>query len=183
MNRLNFLRFCPAAVAVAIALPAQAMVMELLPLRELTRRADLIVHGQVVSQSARREAPGHDIWTTTTLRVQDSLEGAAPADVITFEQLGGTAGGITELIPGDATFQPGEEVIVFLKKTPRGFVLYGFSQGKFTVHFDPVTDARIVDRDLSHAGLVTRDGRALPLYAPARLDDFEAEIRADAAAR
>ncbi len=161
---------------------AQGLVMELLPLQELTRRVDLVVRGRVVSQSAAREAPGKDIWTTTTLRVVQTLKGPSVPETLRFRQIGGTVDGVTEMIPGDAAFRPGEEVIVFLARTPRGLVLYGFSQGKFTVRFDPVIGARVVDRDLSHAGLVSRDG-SLPRYAPARLDDFVAEVQSYAAPR
>ena len=183
MTRMLLLRLFPVALAALIALPAGALVMEALPLHELTRRADVVVHGEVIGQTAQREAPGKDIWTTTSIRVIESLKGDAGTDVLAFKQLGGTVDGVTELIPGDAVFHPGEEVVVFLSKTPRGLVLYGFSQGKFTVQFDPVANAPLVSRDLSHAGLVTRNGRPLPIYAPARLDDFRAEIRADAASR
>ena len=161
-----------------LSLPARAMVLEALPLRELTRRVDLVVHGEVLGQTTRRESDGHTLWTRTRVRIVETFKGSCPAGELTFDQLGGTLDGLTELIPGDASFQPGEEVVVFLARTPKGFVLYGFSEGKFTVGYDPVLGSPLVRRDLSNVGLVTRGGQPLPAsYAPARLEDFRAEIR------
>lgn len=163
---------------VLAARPSRAAVLEALPLDELTRRADLVVHGEVLGQTVRRDPDGRTMWTATQLKVLEALKGAAPTGPLSFEQLGGTLNGVTQLIPGDAAFRPGEEVVVFLSKTTKGYVLYGFSLGKFTVGYDPVVDGPIVTRDLSGVGLVVRPGqRPQPSYAPARLDDFRAEIR------
>ncbi|MHB1847309.1 MAG: hypothetical protein ACYCWW_20995 [Deltaproteobacteria bacterium] len=164
------------ALALAFAAPeARAIVMEALSLEQLTQRADAVVHGQVVGQTVRRE--GTNLWTTTELRVAEPLKGTAAGN-LTFEQLGGTLDGRTQRIAGDAVFTLGEDVVVFLTKTPKGYVLYGFSQGKFTVAEDPVSGARTVTQDLSQASLVVRRGEAAPArYAPPTLDDFRAEIR------
>ncbi len=178
-------RFLLAALGATLALlplSARAIVMQGLSLEELTRRADLVVHGEVLAQSVRKE--GKNLWTTTRLRVIDTLKGSAPGATLGFDQLGGSLDGRTVRIAGDASFAPGEEVVVFLARTPEGLVLYGFSQGKFVVAFDPVANAPLVTRDLSEATLVTPRGQApARQWAAPTLDDFRAEIRAFANAR
>ena len=100
---------------------------------ELARKAELVVHGKVVS--AESSWQDGRIVTRSTLRIDETLKGkhAAKLQVLT---LGGAVGDLAQNVPGEAALAPGEEVVLFLVKTSGALRVLGLAQGKFHVAAD-----------------------------------------------
>src|SRR5688572_13294120 len=90
-----------------------------LSIAELTRRADVIVVGDVVSARGAWDATRTSISTRIEMAVAETLKGAA-APVIAFSQLGGRVGDLVTTVAGASTFDAGERVLVFLERRPDG---------------------------------------------------------------
>ena len=176
------------ATTALVAGAAQATIVKQLTLGEMSKRADLIVRGQVVRKSASWNPEHTRIYTVSEIRVDESLKGGlAAGTVVPVRQLGGELDGLVQSVAGNATFQPDEEVIVFLDKDdtlPWSYVI-GMAQGKYTVSHAGGADA--VVRDLHDLALV-RPGPAGILGAPIEpsaavvlppsLETFNADVRA-----
>lgn len=115
---------------------AGATIVKQLSVADMTRRADVIVQGTVVRQSAAWDEAHARIYTITEIQVAEALKGgAAPGAIVAVRQLGGVADGIVQSIPGNARFAAAEEVLVFLDRDetlPWHYVI-GMAQGKYTV--------------------------------------------------
>ena len=164
-----------------------ATIVKSLGLDELSRTADVVVHGHVEHQESMWGPQRSRIYTVTKVRVSETLKGDATKDrVLTVRQLGGTVDGISQIIAGNAKLADGEEVIVFLRRDPEEPLHYvvGMAQGKYTV--DRSSPQPRVVRNLRGLALAeTKDGRLLtpiePKAAPERpapsLSAFKAQVR------
>lgn len=115
---------CGAAAA-AVARPATV--------EQLAREADAVVEGRVVGMESRWAPDGRHVVTRVTVRVSRVLRGTAGAEVA-LEVPGGTVGGFGQRVDAAPSFQPAEEVVVFLRRVPGGrSVVHGLAQGKFRV--------------------------------------------------
>jgi hypothetical protein len=129
-----FSLFAPTSVA-------HATVLRRASLDEMTHRATLVFYGTVRESFCHR---GHGdqagLFTTTTLDVHHLLKGNAaevPARGFRLTQVGGALDGVVARIPGQPRFVPGQRVVLFLERTPRGFAVLGFEQGRFVVEDEP----------------------------------------------
>jgi hypothetical protein len=156
-------------VAILMALPAEATVMQLLEVEDLTRRSTDVIYGEVISSETEWNAARTRIYTRVQVRVNEAFKGSLiSSQTITVTQLGGEKDGVKLDYAGRPTFTAGESVVLF---TTRGknndLIVVGLKQGKMTV---TGTEVR---RDFSGITLVQRsaDGRSLqPLAArPARM--------------
>jgi hypothetical protein len=88
--------------------------------RTLARSSKAIVIA-TVGESHSQWAAGHWIETVTTMRVDESIRGALPADE-TFDvaELGGTVGAMTYLVEGSPRYVQGDRVLLFLETNDRG---------------------------------------------------------------
>ena len=79
-------------------------------------------------------------------------------------QLGGVVGNVRQTVAGALSWQPGEEVVLFLEAMPDGgHRVSGFSQGKFRVERDPDTGRAFVQSPpLDGVELVGAPDGALP---------------------
>jgi len=120
------------------------------PFDQAVKTAQLIVFGTVKSLGSPiiSEAPpanpgqvafGRAVTVPVILEVAQVLKGNAKAgEIVTFRQLGGQVGQSTMSFPGEAKFQVGENVLLFLYeptgiyKTWTGGALYA-DQGKYVV--------------------------------------------------
>lgn len=125
-----------AATLLALA-PAAATTVLDVPIDELARGAGVVVRGVVERQEVTRSADGLNIETRTSVRVTQLLKGqAGPAIVI--RQTGGVLGKVAQRVPGDATFVPGEQVLVLLEPHSQGeFVLVAMAAAKFSIVSNP----------------------------------------------
>lgn len=90
----------------------------------LLSRADLVVVATVESATSR--AADGVIVTDYRFRVEETLRGAAPADVLTVSELGGHANGVIMLVSGAASYEPGARVVAFLRARGDGTYFTAF---------------------------------------------------------
>jgi len=146
------------------ASPVQATVVSPMTMDDLARQADVIVRAAVVSRHAAWDGEGRFIHTYTELRVTQAWKGpAAHGETLWVRQLGGTVGADALLLAGNASFEVGEDVIVYLHREAAlglHFVV-GMAQGKLSVQGDG--PAARVTRNLADLTFVA--DRATPVRA------------------
>ena len=152
------------AAFVALAWPAAALV-EQLSLEDLTTRASLIVVGRVTS--AVSTSAGGAISTRVSVVPTTFVKGSAPAP-ITFDVPGGTVGGIRLEVEDVPSFEPGEEVFLFLRD--EFFRVVGWYQGKL-----PIRDGKVVGPNVPLPDFAASVKEIVKRTSP------EAAARADAA--
>ena len=77
---------------------------------ELTRRADLVVHGFVTGKSTTWI--GRVIYTLYSVSVQETLKGA-PRTSVVVAVAGGARGNVRLMVPGAPTLETGEQLVAF----------------------------------------------------------------------
>ena len=144
-----------AASSAAIHPPARATTLKRMSVADLSRAAHTVVRARCVTSSTRWDAG--EIWTFTTFDVEELWKGSAPAQ-ITVRLLGGSAGNFTSTVSGVPRFAPGEELILFLERTPaQDFSIVSWMQGTFRIAHSRTTGEEIV----------TQDTAAFPVFDPA----------------
>lgn len=133
---------------------ASATVMKYTDVERLIEISDVIVHAEVVDQTTYYDKTQKRVVTDTTLGVKRAFYGKV-GEKVTIQQWGGTYKGQTHTIPGDARFEPGEEVIVFLHRGEGVIALSALGQAKFSV--EKTDDGKLVSRDLSDIAFMIED--------------------------
>lgn len=125
----------------------------------------------VVAKVGVSEVLPHDryetVMTRTRVEVQEVMYGEAPEDLV-IHQIGGTLGGQTVYIPGDARFEQGERCVLFLRNVEGRWYLTAMEQSKYRL----VEHARfglLMERKLGDGLVVRNEG--------GKLVDYEAPIR------
>jgi hypothetical protein len=127
----------------------------------MSHAARLIVRGRCLAESMGWDAG--EIWTFTSFQVEETWRGSAPSQ-ISVRLLGGRVGNITSAVSGVPRFSAGEEVVLFLERTPRGdFSIVSWEQGTFRIRRDP----------RSGEDVAVQDTAAFPVFDPA-MRRFEA---------
>jgi len=104
-------------------------------LREIIGLAERVVHGRVESVETVKAKDGR-LRTRVDVSVDDTWKGPAEPRV-TVVQASGVLGERWVRVVGEPEFRPGEEVVLFLVRTPAGdWVVAPLSQGKFSVTRD-----------------------------------------------
>jgi hypothetical protein len=107
-----------------------------LTVEELVSQSDTIVAGHVVRSWTAMDPENRFIWTHYEIRVGATLKGQ-PQPTVVIGEPGGTLNRVTLLVPGAARYTPGEEVGVFLYRTPIGYLrTTNYGQGKFAISAD-----------------------------------------------
>ena len=152
------------AVAVLfIALSSQATIMQRLEVEELTRNSSDVFHGQTVSTEIYWNAEHTRIYTSASVRINETLKGSAKrGDVVKVVQLGGEKDGVMIDYAGRPEFAVGESVVLFTTRTRAGeLTIVALKQGKMRV------EGQTVIRDFS--GLTLLDsGKAGKGLQPAK---------------
>lgn len=120
--------------ALSFATAASATVMRYADIPTLVDISNVIVQGKVVSETFLTEPDtGHTV-TRTELQVTRTFFGPAQEKIV-FQQWGGIKDGKTSGVPGDARFEKGEEVILFLHTATKapGLFLSAMGQSKYKV--------------------------------------------------
>ncbi|MSV27505.1 MAG: hypothetical protein EXQ52_01990 [Bryobacterales bacterium] len=165
-----------ALLPVLLHASLDAAVVPEMSLEELTTQSQIIVHGRVLRSWSEWDAKHQNIWTHHEIEVLDRLSGSVQKTVVASEP-GGTVDGLTMRISGEVPYAPREEVLVFLYRTPIGYLrATGYGQGKYTIH-----GARI----RSHSGGVelaipagrTRTGTSLRGLDGVDLGAFKLQVR------
>jgi len=171
----------------AFAAGARATTVADMPLEQLARISPLVVHARVESRTSFWSEDGRrDIVTRTTLRVLRTIKGET-GPIVSVRQHGGALDGIAMAVPGDASFEVGEEVVVFLQPHPVAsgeHVLAAMSAAKFTVkqgENGPIAVRDVQDLTFASPG---PDGRLRPSpVQPPTTFRFEDLVRAVRTAR
>jgi hypothetical protein len=107
-----------------------------LSLEDLVSQSDTIVAGHVVRTWTAMDSENRFIWTHYEIKVDSTLKGQAEANVVVGEP-GGTLKGVSLLVRGSTPYTLGEEVSVFLYRTPIGYLrTTNYGQGKFVISAD-----------------------------------------------
>ncbi len=143
------------------------------PVEELARRADWVVHGRVASLEASRDAEGR-IFTRVELEQTEIWKGLATNH---FSIVFGNAvlGDRWTKVVGGPEFRLGEEVVVFAIRNPNGdAVTLDLAQGKFTVREVKDGPKLVSNGVLSDAGVTT--SYRLPTQVPLSLDELKRRV-------
>jgi hypothetical protein len=112
---------------------SRATIVPRLSLEDLVDESETIVEGRVQRSWTAWDPAHRYIWTHHELAISDRIKGAPQSSVIISEP-GGTLDGVTLQIPGTVPFRAGEEIIVFLYRTPIGYLrTCGYGQGKYSI--------------------------------------------------
>jgi hypothetical protein len=151
---LAALAFISASLAASNS-PARATTLKRMSVTDLSHAAHVVIRARCVTNSTRWDAG--EIWTFTTFDVDETWKGFAPAQ-ITVRLLGGSAGNFTSTVSGVPRFSPGEELILFVERTPaQDFSIVSWMQGTFRIAHNSTTGEEIVAQDTA----------AFPVFDPA----------------
>lgn len=110
-----------------------------LSVENLAQRAELILYGTVASKTCLKDEDGN-IITKLGFQVAEIWKGSLTTNYFTIIHGGGTVNDETTVVDGQARYDVGEEVVVFLRSNHRGEgVTIGMAQGKFHVWQDDQT--------------------------------------------
>ena len=133
------MRFHLCLVLCCLAFSAQATQMIPLPVEDLTRRADLVLKGHVLTTACLKDREGR-IYTRIEFKVDEVWKGSMNTNQFVIVQGGGTLGNERLQVVGEASYEPGEELVSFLRLNPMGEgVSIGLAQGKFNLWKDETT--------------------------------------------
>ena len=158
-----------------ICFTAQATTVPSVGLEELVDQSEIIVHGRVVQSWATWDGAHKYIWTHHLIAVIDGVRGSGAGYVVASEP-GGQLGNVGMRFSGALDYGVGEETVVFLYRTPIGFLrATGYGQGKYTVTQEARVRANSNGLDLlPRKGL---RGAELSTLNGLTVDDFKARVR------
>lgn len=168
------------------AASASATLVRYASTERLIELSDVIVHGRVVKQSTYFDPRQERVVTDTTIQIEHAFYGKVD-NTLTLQQWGGEYKDRTYVIPGDATFEPDEEVVLFLTYgTPEEqgsglLYLTALSQAKYKVYHNDRGE-QMVARDLSNLGFLVGDGESARMVGhidetPRTLKSFHATLQ------
>ena len=136
-----------------------------------------IVHGRVIHTWTQWDARHSYIWTHHELEVADVLRGGARAS-ITVSEPGGSLDGVHQAFSGTLPFASGEEVVVFLYRTPVGYLrVAGGGQGKFTIDASGRAHEHAMGNDVFDTARARR-GTALATLEALDVRELKRRVRA-----
>ena len=136
-------------VFAVFASPAFSLTVENISIKQMTQESLVIVKGRVLSGHSQWE--GRNIFTYTTVRVDESLKGEAGSQIIV-KQLGGRVNEMAQEISGSPRLGDGEEVILFLTQWQANYWIHSIVLGKFSVVQEEGNE--VAFNDLNNIGLI-----------------------------
>jgi hypothetical protein len=127
---MQYRRFC-----LGFLLPVACFATSILRIsfEQTIAQADSIVEGDVVRNWCDWDKAHRYVWTHTQITVRGRWKGSG-GSTVTVSEPGGTVGNLNVDVPGMVRYTPGEHVVVFLYRTPIGFIrTVGLAQGKLQV--------------------------------------------------
>lgn len=137
---------------------AAATVMLYADLARLVELSDVIVQGRIVDQNTFHDEQADEVATITTVAVDKTYFGDV-GKTVQFRQWGGEYGGKIAAIPGDARFDPYEEVVLFLADGKGEFagMRYLVSLGQSKYRIVRHGDNAFVVRDLTDLAFLNQE--------------------------
>jgi hypothetical protein len=127
-----------------VTTPLHATVLLPIEFRELVAAVPVIVHGQVVDVRSGWVDGRRAVETFVTVEAAEYLKGNLGGQV-TFKVPGGQLGRYRTVFVGAPAFQPGDEVVLFLKTDGPSFpFIVGLSQGVFRIVTETQSGRRVV---------------------------------------
>lgn len=137
-------RFFLVVVLLTCARDLRATVLLPAEFREIVAGSEVIVYGRIASVRPEWSGDRRRIDTVVTAAAGSYWKGG-PAPIVTFRVPGGQIGRYRNVIVGAPSFEPGEEVVLFLSAGgPSVAHVFGLNQGVFRVRVDPRTGQRLV---------------------------------------
>ena len=162
-----------------LSLPAvRATTLVRLSLDQLAAGSDAIARINFASAESRWE--NGSIWTISTVRVVEIMKGDLPGE-ISLRLPGGRVGHLTSTVEGTPKFNPGDDAVVFLKRTPAGgFTVAGWVQGTFRISRDARSGNLSVTQDSASVAVFDAATRTFRTEGIQRmpLQEFRARITA-----
>ncbi len=144
--------------------------MSPLSIEQLSAKADLVLQGKVLDQTVQRDPQGR-IYTAVRLEVSEVWKGKLATNQFTVVHGGGVLGDEVALVSGQAHYEVGEEVAVFLLlNSPEAGVSVGLAQGKFHTWKDPDSGERLAQNRF-HGLRPAAPGASPAAAAPAKTLD------------
>lgn len=150
---MKLLSYFILTVSLLFAYVGTASATNIVPstLEYMTGNSDVVVIGQVVSQTSYWEA--QQIFTDVRIAVDNYVKippDASPEPEITLKLLGGQVGDTHLKIDQAPTFTDGEKVMLFLKHVGDRYVPFGLSYGVYTIT-ENAQQQEVIDGPLFHA--------------------------------
>jgi hypothetical protein len=122
------------SMLVTHASPVAATTFDDVTVEDLARASDLVVLGRVRELRVQAHGPNGQpgIHTRALVEVEETWRGQ-PRAIVEVWVHGGQLGNRLRVLPGQATFQRGERVVLFLFEAGGGFWPTGMGRGKWTV--------------------------------------------------
>ena len=127
--------------ALAALLMARAAVASIgLPLTRdaLIAQSEVVVIGRVIAIASAIDPGANEVYTYVTVQPSEILKGLSGNGPLVVKQLGGIVGSRGVYVPGQATFNVGEETLLFLgtRLRDRSLFTMGMWQGKWAIEID-----------------------------------------------
>jgi len=166
-------------LAALLALPAmRATTLARLSLDQLASGSDAVARVSCAGGESRWE--NGSIWTLTTVKVVETMKGNLPSEIVV-RLPGGRVGHLAAVVDGTPKFNPGDDAVVFLKRSPTGgFTVAGWVEGTFRISRDPRTGAQTVTQDSSAFAVFDAATRTFRTEGVRRMpiDEFRARVAA-----
>jgi hypothetical protein len=174
MARASYLFGTLALAASLVAVDADATLQRAVRFDDKVDQAAAIVLGKVVRTRSQWDPSHRWILTYSTLTVEQTLKGTAPAEV-TLVTPGGTVGDVNQSTIGIRPFREGDENVVFIKNTSAGPTVLYFDQGAYDVRTDDHGDKVVAPVATDAVQIDTQRG-AVESEHPRVLRDFAREV-------
>ena len=116
-------------VSLLVCIAAQAAIVPSVSLDELIDQSETIVHGRVTRSWSAWDGAHKYIWTHYDVAVIENIRGGLAAMAVS--EPGGSLDGVNQQFSGVVAYAAGEEVVLFLYRTPIGYLrTTGGPQGK-----------------------------------------------------
>jgi hypothetical protein len=159
----------------------RAAIVPQLALDQLVAGSECIIQGSVLRSWPAWDQRRQFIWTHIEVLVRERWkESGSTADrTVVLSEPGGTVGAQTMQVGGTAAYQVGEELVVFVYRTPIGYLrAIGNGQGKFTITQRPGSPQKYMHSDAAGLELIPESaGRRAVRMTGMDLEEFRRTVQ------
>lgn len=152
------------SVSMILSSPAEATIAVQLDRAQLVEMSDIVVRATVLGATSQWNEDHSQILTLTRLGVAQYLKGSGPGDLV-LRQFGGQVGDLVSRVAGDAHLEPGQDVVLCLRRGAGVVYLTAMAQSAWYV--TPVQGAdAVASRDLSGLTLTRFQNGRMQIIEP-----------------